>query len=73
MWTRTKTSDWIRVVQKPIKKDKDDKTILRLEEEPTTRYKSTCTNNDGSEIACYAESEVALEGLKRLHIHAVRG
>ena len=71
MWTRTKKSDWIRVIQKPVKKDKEGNTVLRFDEVHTTQYKSTCTNVDGTEIACYAESEQMLAGLKRLHIHAV--
>ena len=40
--------------------------------EKTTVYKATTTNVDGSEIACYAESPLILEGLKRLHVHAIR-
>lgn len=64
--------NWIRVVQKPVRKDPETgRTILNFEEQPVTRYKATCTNNDGTEIACYAENERALHGLMRLHMHAV--
>ena len=71
MWTNTIES-WVRVVQKPVKKDEEGRTILAFDEEPVQRYKATCVNNDGSEIACYAENERVLNGLKRLHMHAIQ-
>ena len=41
-------------------------------DEVVTRVKAVTTNNNGLEIACYAEGMVQLEGLKRLHVHAIQ-
>lgn len=66
-WKRT-VSNWVRLVQRKGELDEETgKPEIIIEEVPVTMIHECLGTTD-----LYAESEQVLEGLRKVHIHAIR-